>query len=149
MEIKSSPSSNETIKSGEEMNSWEMKAVGVRIEPTCDEHYSESLESQEVEELKWDALPNEVKGSIMRKLNYEKLFQLKRVSKSMGDFIENSIPFCSSQEGSVSQEAALTSLYFHIQNKEVQWSGFDLLLKTWRPLPPLWFSHFHVGPYSV
>ena len=71
MEIKSSPSSNETIKSGEEMNSWEMKAVNIRIEPTCDEHYSESLESLEVEELKWDALPNEVKESIMRKLNYE------------------------------------------------------------------------------
>ena len=138
MEIKGPPSSNETIKSGEEMNNWAMKAVHVRNLPTCDEYYSKSLKSQEVEELKWDALPNDVQGSVLRKLKYEDLLQFKSVSKSMRDFIESSIPFPSSQEDSVSQEGSLT-LYFYIKRGEVQWSGFDLLLSTCRPLPTLRF----------
>ena len=142
MEINGPPSSNETMKSGEEMNDLAMKAVDVRISPTCDEHDSESLESQG---LKWDALPNDVQGSILGKLKYEDLFQFKRVSKSARDFIENLNPFLSSQEESVSQ-GSLTSLYFYIKHGEIQWSGFDLLSKTWRPLPPVRFLR---PPYRI
>ena len=138
MEIKGPPSSNETIKGGEEMNDLAMKAVDGRILPTCDEHYSKSLKSQEGEELKyWDALPIDVQVSVLRRLKYEDYFQFKRVSRSARDLIDDSNPFLSSQEDSVSQEGSLTSLYVHIKHGEVQWSGFDLLLKTWRPLPPL------------
>ena len=139
MEIKGPPSSNETIKRGEETNDLAMKAVDGRILPTCDEHYSKSLKSQEGGELKWDALPIDVQGSVLRKLKYEEYFQFKRVSRSARDLIEDSAPFLSSQEDSVSREGSMTSLYFHFKHGEVHWSGFDLLLKTWRPLPPLQF----------
>lgn len=104
MEIKGPPSSNETIKSGEEMNDLAMKAVDGRILPTCDEHYSKSLKSQEGEELKyWDALPIDVQVSVLRRLKYEDYFQFKRVSRSARDLIDDSNPFLSSQEDSVSQ----------------------------------------------
>ena len=126
---------------GEDMDSWAMGALAVKILPTCDEYDVLSPKSQEhvpkVEELNWEALPDDIKGCVLRKVDYEDLSKVKIISKSMKTFIQCS-GFLSSRGASVSKEGSLTSLCFYIKHGGLQWSGFDLLLKKWRPLPTLW-----------
>ena len=126
---------------GEDMESWAMGALDVKILPTCDEYDGLSPKSQEhvrkVEELNWEALPDDIKGCVLRKVDYENLSKVKMVSKSMKTFIQCSA-FLSSRGASVSKEGSLTSLCYYIKHGGLQWSGFDLLLKKWRPLPTLW-----------
>ena len=124
-----------------DMDSWAMGALDVKILPTCDEYDVISPKGQEhvpkVEELNWEALPDDIKGYVLRKLDYENLSKVKMVSKSMKTFIQCSA-ILTSQGAYVSKEGSLTSLCFYIKHGGLQWSGFDLLLKKWRPLPTLW-----------
>ena len=90
----------------------------------------------EVRELKsWESLPNDIQGLVLKKLKYEDLFQAKLVSRRMKNIIE-SPAFLSSREGPC-MEGMLACLHFYVKDGPLQWSGFDLVLKKWRPLPPL------------
>ena len=90
----------------------------------------------EVRELSsWESLPDDIQGLVLKKLKYEDLFQAKLVSRGMKNIIE-SPAFLSSREGPCI-EGLLACLHFNVKDGPLQWSGFDLVLKKWRPLPTL------------
>jgi F-box interacting protein len=101
---------------------------------------TKSLESpkriHEGHEPNWGSLPDEIQGCVLSNLKYEELFQLKLVCRGIQKVI--GIPaFLSSRGDTVRQEGLLTSLYLYVKNGDLQWSGYDLVLKKWRPLPTL------------
>ena len=92
--------------------------------------------SSEVRELNsWELLPDDIQGLVLKKLKYEHLFQAKLVSRGMKNVIE-SPAFLSSREGPCT-EGLLACLHFCVKDGPLQWSGFDLVLNEWRPLPTL------------
>ena len=101
---------------------------------------TESLKSpkgiDEGHEPNWGSLPDEIQGCVLSNLKYEELFQVKLVCTGIQKFIE-SPAYLSSRGDTVRKEGLLTSLYLYVKNGGLQWSGYDLVLKKWRPLPTL------------
>ena len=101
---------------------------------------TKSLESPkgicEGHESNWGLLPGEIQGCVLSNLKYEDLFQVKLACKGIQKLIE-SPAFLSSRGDTVREEGLLTSLYLYVKNGGLQWSGYDLVLKKWRPLPTL------------
>ena len=103
-------------------------------------HDTKSLESpkgtSEGHEPNWGSLPVEIQGCVLSNLNYEDLFQVKLVCKGIQKFMKNPA-FLSSRGNAARKEGLLTSLFLYVKNGALQWSGYDLVLKKWRPLPTL------------
>lgn len=78
----------------------------------------------------------EILDSILTKLDYKTLFQLKAVSKLFKARIEDDGYNCC-RESQQPREAVLTGLHFYVRNDNVwRCAGYDLDTQTWMKLPP-------------
>ena len=82
----------------------------------------------------WELLPDDIQGLVLKKLKFEHLFQAKLVSRGMKNVIESPAFVSSREQGPC---PVLACLHFHVKDGPLQWSGFDLVLNEWRPLPTL------------
>ena len=98
----------------------------VPVYPNQEDLETVALALKAPEESIWEFLPNDIQEYILRKLEPMEIFRLKVVSNGMKKLTE-----CSTFQGS------LTSLYLHLEDGNLQWSGFDTILKKWRPLRTL------------
>ena len=102
--------------------------AGVPVNPNQEDLETVALALKECfpEESNWESLRVDIQEYILRKLEPEEIIRLKVVSKGMKKLTESS-----------TFQGSLTSLYLHRGDGGLQWSGFDTILKKWRPLPTL------------
>lgn len=84
----------------------------------------------------WNVLPADIQKRLIATLPYERLHQLKVVSKPFRDCTQED-QFLALQRQYYSETLTFTAPHFFIRDGVLQCAGYDSSLQKWRCLPPL------------